>query len=78
MKNKSIKIKRAIYGWGRFDLKPELREYTIVGSGVSTVGTIEEIRNHLKCVGYRVINLEIEDANGVIVVNNINLNQEVQ
>jgi len=39
-----VQIKRVPYG--KKDTPEELREYTIVGSGSSAVGTEEEIKNH--------------------------------
>ena len=47
-----VKIKRVIYG--KKDTPEELREYTIVGSGSSAVGTKQEILEFFKSKGIEV------------------------
>jgi len=49
-----VKIKRVCYG--KDSTPEELREYTIVGSGSSAVGTKEEIKNHL----LSALNVDVE------------------
>jgi hypothetical protein len=78
MKSIRVVLRRASYGWGKFNVPENQREYTVSRVGKiqitnTAVGTITEICDWLEKQGYSMVTFEIHDKGETKMMRNINV-----
>jgi hypothetical protein len=79
--NTKVVLRRAVYGWGKFDIPDSDREYNILSiDGVpiksTAVGTIAEMCDFLESKGYGMVDFKIEDKDKQTLMKDINVKME--